>query len=81
MPLSEMGLSDPDRRGSYYQSLPRCHPRAGSASCQELWVYTVSAVTGSYGKDVKGLNRLHQFDKVELVQVVHPDHHMRPLRR
>ncbi|MFQ5568587.1 MAG: serine--tRNA ligase [Rhodothermales bacterium] len=28
---------------------------------------------GSYGKDVRGLNRLHQFDKVELVQVVHPD--------
>lgn len=28
---------------------------------------------GSYGKDVRGLNRLHQFDKVELVQIVHPD--------
>ncbi len=28
---------------------------------------------GSYGKDVRGLNRLHQFDKVELVQYVHPD--------
>lgn len=28
---------------------------------------------GSYGKDVRGLNRLHQFDKVEVVQVVHPD--------
>ncbi len=28
---------------------------------------------GSYGKDVRGLNRLHQFDKVEIVQVVHPD--------
>lgn len=27
---------------------------------------------GSYGKDVKGLNRLHQFDKVEVVQVVNP---------
>ncbi|MEM9722745.1 MAG: serine--tRNA ligase [Bacteroidota bacterium] len=27
---------------------------------------------GSYGKDVKGLNRLHQFDKVEIVQVTHP---------
>jgi seryl-tRNA synthetase len=27
---------------------------------------------GSYGKDVKGLNRLHQFDKVEIVQVVNP---------
>ena len=28
---------------------------------------------GSYGKDVRGLNRLHQFDKVEIVQVAHPD--------
>ncbi len=28
---------------------------------------------GSYGKDVKGLNRVHQFDKVEVVQIVHPD--------
>jgi seryl-tRNA synthetase len=28
---------------------------------------------GSYGKDVRGLNRLHQFDKVELVMFVHPD--------
>jgi seryl-tRNA synthetase len=27
---------------------------------------------GSYGKDVRGLNRLHQFDKVEIVQVVNP---------
>ncbi len=28
---------------------------------------------GSYGKDVRGLNRLHQFDKVEIVQIVQPD--------
>ena len=28
---------------------------------------------GSYGKDVRGLNRLHQFDKVEIVQIQHPD--------
>ncbi|MDL2230727.1 serine--tRNA ligase [Alistipes sp. OttesenSCG-928-L06] len=28
---------------------------------------------GSYGKDVRGLNRLHQFDKVEIVQLSHPD--------
>ncbi|MGO1520502.1 MAG: serine--tRNA ligase [Sphingobacterium sp.] len=28
---------------------------------------------GSYGAHVRGLNRLHQFDKVELVQIVHPD--------
>jgi len=29
---------------------------------------------GSYGADVKGLNRVHQFDKVEVVQIAHPDH-------
>lgn len=28
---------------------------------------------GSYGKDVRGLNRLHQFNKVEIVQVARPD--------
>lgn len=28
---------------------------------------------GSWGADVRGLNRLHQFDKVELVQICHPD--------
>ncbi|NGM62885.1 serine--tRNA ligase [Sphingobacterium sp. SGG-5] len=28
---------------------------------------------GSYGAHVRGLNRLHQFDKVEIVQIVHPD--------
>jgi len=27
---------------------------------------------GSYGKDVRGLNRVHQFDKVEIVQLTHP---------
>jgi len=27
---------------------------------------------GSYGKDVRGLNRVHQFDKVEIVQLSHP---------
>lgn len=28
---------------------------------------------GSYGAHVRGLNRLHQFDKIEIVQIVHPD--------
>ena len=34
---------------------------------------------GSYGKDVRGLNRLHQFDKVELVRFVQPDESYRHL--
>ncbi len=29
---------------------------------------------GSYGKDVRGLNRLHQFDKVEIVRIERPEH-------
>jgi seryl-tRNA synthetase len=29
---------------------------------------------GSWGSHVRGLNRLHQFDKVEIVQIQHPDH-------
>jgi seryl-tRNA synthetase len=29
---------------------------------------------GSWGAHVRGLNRLHQFDKVEIVQIAHPDH-------
>jgi len=29
--------------------------------------------SGSYGKEVRGLNRLHQFDKVEIVRIEHPD--------
>jgi len=36
---------------------------------------------GSYGKDVRGLNRVHQFDKVELVEWVHPDESMAEIER
>ncbi len=32
---------------------------------------------GSYGKDVRGLNRVHQFDKVEIVQIVNPRQKLR----
>ena len=28
---------------------------------------------GSFGADVRGLNRVHQFDKIEIIQIVHPD--------
>ncbi|MBS9432921.1 serine--tRNA ligase [Photorhabdus hainanensis] len=34
---------------------------------------------GSYGRDTRGLIRMHQFDKVELVQIVHPDESMNAL--
>lgn len=35
---------------------------------------------GSYGKDVRGLNRLHQFDKVEIVRIDTPQHSYESLR-
>jgi len=35
---------------------------------------------GSYGKNVRGLNRLHQFDKVEIVQITHPDNSYNKLK-
>ena len=35
---------------------------------------------GSYGSDVRGLNRLHQFDKVELVRIEHPDNSEKALQ-
>ncbi|MDR2775102.1 MAG: serine--tRNA ligase [Tannerella sp.] len=35
---------------------------------------------GSYGKDVRGLNRLHQFDKVEIVRIDTPEHSCRSLQ-
>ncbi|HRC34684.1 MAG TPA: serine--tRNA ligase, partial [Bacteroidia bacterium] len=42
---------------------------------QKLTAYTpcFRREAGSYGKDVRGLNRLHQFDKVEIVRIEHPD--------
>ena len=36
---------------------------------------------GSWGKDVRGLNRLHQFDKVELVKWTHPDESFEELEK
>lgn len=34
---------------------------------------------GSYGKDVRGLNRLHQFEKVEIIQITEPERSMETL--
>ncbi len=34
---------------------------------------------GSYGSHVRGLNRLHQFDKVEIIRIEHPDHSYKAL--
>ncbi len=45
-------------------SLPRCYT---------AYTPCFRAEAGSHGKDVRGLIRQHQFDKVELVQFVHPD--------
>lgn len=35
---------------------------------------------GSYGKDVRGLNRLHQFDKVEIIRIDKPEHSYQSLQ-
>lgn len=47
----------------------------GDACPQKLTAYTpcFRREAGSYGKDVRGLNRLHQFDKVEIVRVEKPE--------
>lgn len=50
-------ILDPEKMPLYYVAYTPCWRREA----------------GSYGKDVRGLNRLHQFDKVELVKIVHPD--------
>ncbi|MEW6735926.1 MAG: serine--tRNA ligase, partial [Acidobacteriota bacterium] len=39
------------------------------------------AEAGSYGRDVRGIIRQHQFDKVELVKISHPDHSYNDLER
>ncbi|MBO7643386.1 MAG: serine--tRNA ligase, partial [Bacteroidales bacterium] len=46
-----------------------------SALPQKLTAYTpcFRREAGSYGKDVRGLNRLHQFDKVEIVRIERPE--------
>lgn len=36
---------------------------------------------GSYGRDTKGMIRQHQFDKVEMVQIVHPSKVMKRLKK
>ena len=48
---------------------------AGDEIPQRLTAYTpcFRREAGSYGKDVRGLNRLHQFDKVEIVRIEKPE--------
>ncbi|MEG1934395.1 MAG: serine--tRNA ligase, partial [Rikenellaceae bacterium] len=41
--------------------------------CMTAYTPCFRREAGSYGKDVRGLNRLHQFDKVEIVRIEHPD--------
>jgi len=62
----------PRRRRSRISSGTRSsmRPRCRSYRCAYTPCFRREA--GSYGKDVRGLNRLHQFDKVELLKWVHP---------
>ena len=41
--------------------------------CMTAYTPCFRREAGSYGKDVRGLNRLHQFDKVEIVRIEHPE--------
>ncbi len=73
VPTAEVPLTN-FYRDEILDSLPRLV--AGHTPC---W----RREAGSYGKEVRGLNRLHQFDKVELVRFVHPDEsyaHLEALR-
>ncbi|MFO7923970.1 MAG: serine--tRNA ligase [Bacteroidales bacterium] len=64
IPTAEVPLTNIYRREIIpFEDLPR-----------KLTAYTpcFRREAGSYGKDVRGLNRLHQFDKVEIVEIQHP---------
>ena len=65
----------PDKEGQmYHANLDDVILAAGEIP-QRLTAYTpcFRREAGSYGKDVRGLNRLHQFDKVEIVRVEKPE--------
>lgn len=47
--------------------------------CKSAYSQCFRREAGSYGKDVRGLNRLHQFDKVEIVCIDHPEHSYKQL--
>lgn len=47
--------------------------------CKTAYTPCFRREAGSYGAHVRGLNRLHQFDKVEIVRVEHPDNSMNAL--
>ena len=70
-PTAEVQLTNLYKQSIVKQEdLPICVTAATSCFRKEA---------GSYGKDVKGIIRLHQFNKVELVQLVHPDESMKQL--
>ncbi len=73
-------LSDSNRRSAGDQYLPRRdHPRGRAAEKELRLLSCWRREAGSYGKDVRGLNRLHQFDKVEIVRVERPEDSYRAL--
>ena len=41
--------------------------------CMTAYTPCFRREAGSYGSEVRGLNRVHQFDKVEIVRIEHPD--------
>ncbi len=68
-------VADSHRRGSSHESLSRRGSRRGQVAHQPDRVYTpcFRSEAGSYGKDVRGIIRQHQFQKVELVKFSRPE--------
>ena len=64
-----------DCRSSAHEHGARPDPACGNALPLKLTAHTPSfrSEAGSYGKDTRGMIRVHQFDKVELVQIVNPE--------
>ena len=64
----------PNCRSTYYQYVPRCDFKGDELPVKNCgYTPCFRREAGSYGAHVRGLNRLHQFDKVEIVQIAHPD--------
>ena len=85
-PLQDRGprpLPDPDRRVSGHQLRARRDRAAARTLPLQVRLPHARASAreaGRYGKDTRGMIRQHQFDKVELVQIVHPDEVVRGAR-
>jgi seryl-tRNA synthetase len=79
---AQSAVPDPDVR-SLADQLRARRDRRASALPIKLTAHTpcFRSEAGSYGKDTRGMIRQHQFDKVEMVQIAHPERATRRTRR